>query len=63
MKASEAIRKALGRRDAAAAGKIVDALRFNHGWTYAKISDLVRRSGGDPQEWESLLEEADSARG
>lgn len=60
MTIDDALIRCIDTRDAAAAGRIADQLRFQHGMTYNQIMQrvlAVRPNAGG--QWEDMMEEAD----
>jgi len=56
----EAIKEAVTRDNAQAAGRIVDALCFKHGWNYADCAALFERCAGlNAADFEALMYRAD----
>ena len=70
MTLADIIVAAVQKRNATAAGRIADILRFKHGMTYQESFDFVceqcRKRGVEPPElaaWDELLREADEEGG
>ena len=57
----EVIEIAIDNHDARAAGRVVDHLRFKHGYTYSQVLDQVKavRPNVTQAQWDALLAEAD----
>ena len=64
MTLGEALKRAIEERNHRMAGRIVDRLRFSHGWNYQKTYGLAQKlTGIDLAEWDALMEAADHEEG